>query len=179
MGDARLGAAAVISGGVAVVGSHDGWVTGLDLGSGAVRWRYLAAPAQRLAIANGLLTSTWPVFGVADLGDGTVVASAGTHPELEGGVRIVALRSADGGLAWEKNIAKKPIAIPAGGRGVRFADRSFINAAPMVRDGRILIEADASLEAQNPSHLGRLEFAPDEDAAAISERISRPPERRR
>jgi hypothetical protein len=116
VGDARLGTAAVISGGVAVVGSHDGWVTGLELASGAVRWRYLAAPAQRLAIANGLLTSTWPVFGVADLGGGTVVASAGTHPELAGGVRVVALRSADGGLVWQKTITKKPIAIPAGGR---------------------------------------------------------------
>jgi outer membrane protein assembly factor BamB len=164
VGDARIGAGVVVSNGVAVVGSHDGWVSGLDLATGATRWRYLAAPAQRLAVANGMLTSTWPVFGVADLGGGMAVASAGTHPELDGGIRVVALRASDGGLGWSKTITKTRSAIPAGGRGSTMADRSLINAPPQVVGGKIVIAGGA--------HLGSLTIDPAESGEEISHRIS-------
>ncbi|MFM2090253.1 MAG: Serine/threonine-protein kinase AfsK [Planctomycetota bacterium] len=171
VGDARLGTSVVVADGVAVIGSHDGWVTGLDLGTGAPRWRHLVAPDHRLVVANGMLTSAWPVFGVADLGGGLVVASAGTHAELDGGIRVAALRATDGSAAWTKVIAKTRSVITPGGRGSRIADRSVINTAPTVAEGRIIITGGA--------HLGRLEFAPDEEAAAISARISEPPAKKR
>ncbi len=145
-----------------VIGTHDGCVHGLDLKTGTLRWRYLVTPAQRLIIANGMLTSAWPVFGVADLGSGQIVASAGTHAELDGGIRVVALKADDGGLVWVKNLSKNPTAIPAPGTGqkTRMHEFSLINAAPKVENGRIIIDGGA--------HLNRLEFAPGDSEAQIN-----------
>ena len=171
VGDARLGTSVVVSDGVAVLGSHDGWVTGLDLLTGVPRWRYLAAPAERLAVANGMLTSTWPVFGVADLGEGRVVATAGTHAELDGGIRVVALNAADGRPVWSRTVAKTRSQIPPGGRGARIADRSIINTAPAVEGGRIVLAGG--------EHLGRLEIDPNEAEADLNRRLSTPPDKRR
>jgi outer membrane protein assembly factor BamB len=115
-----------------------------------------------------MLTSAWPVFGVADLGNGQVVASAGTHVELDGGVRAVALRAEDGSLVWAKTITKTTSKIPPGGKGAQIVERSLINAAPSVAGGKVVIDGGA--------HLGRLEFDPAEPEASICKRLSeRPP----
>ena len=165
--DARIGLDFAIVGDRVVIGTHDGWIHGLDLKTGALMWRYLAAPAHRLIVANGMLTSAWPVFGVADLGDGHVVASAGTHVEMDGGVRVVALKADDGALLWVKTIIKTTSKIPPGGKGSQIVERSLINAAPVVAGGKVVIDGG--------SHLGRLEFDPTEPAASICRRISEKP----
>lgn len=167
VGDARLGGKFCVIGDRVVIGSHDGWVHGLDLATGAPRWRYFAAPAQRQIVANGMLTSTWPVMGVADLGSGQIVASAGTHTELEGGIRIVGLDAATGRGSWAKTLRKPASSIPpGGGRETKIAGRLLINAAPAVEAGKIVIAGGA--------HLGKLEFALDE-----SEDRASPPHRRK
>jgi outer membrane protein assembly factor BamB len=170
--DARIGLDFAVVGDRVVIGTHDGWVHGLDLKTGALEWRYFAAPAQRLIIANGMLTSAWPVFGVADLGAGQVVATAGTHVELDGGVRVVALAADDGALVWAKTITKTTSKIPPSGKGSQIVEHSLINAAPSVVGGKVVIDGGA--------HLGRLEFDPTEPAASISKRISqKPPAKKR
>ncbi|MCY3019498.1 MAG: PQQ-binding-like beta-propeller repeat protein [Planctomycetota bacterium] len=165
--DARIGLDFAVAGERVVIGTHDGWVHGLDLKTGALKWRYLVAPAHRLIIANGMLTSAWPVFGVADLGNGQVVASAGTHVELDGGVRVVALRAEDGSLVWAKTISKTTSKIPPGGKGSQIVEHSLINAAPSVAGGKVVIDGGA--------HLGRLEFDPAEPEASICKRLSEKP----
>jgi outer membrane protein assembly factor BamB len=167
--DARIGADLAVVDERVILGSHDGWVHCLDLKSGALQWRYLAAPAQRLIIANGMLTSSWPVFGVADLGEGMIVASAGTHAELDGGIRVVALKLEDGSLAWARNLHKKPTEIlprgegMGGRRGKPIAEFSLINAAPTVEGGRIVIDGGA--------HLNRFEFSPAETEEQLNTRL--------
>jgi len=165
--DARIGLDFAIVGDRVVIGTHDGWVHGLDINTGGLKWRYFAAPAHRLIIANGMLTSAWPVFGVADLGSGQVVASAGTHVEMDGGVRVVALKANDGVLVWAKTITKTTSKIPPGGKGSQIVEHSLINAASSVVGGKVVIDGGA--------HLGRLEFDPTEPAASICKRISEKP----
>ncbi len=171
VGDARLAESFCVVGDRVIVGSHDGWVYGLDLATGARRWRNFVAPAFRQIIANGMLTSAWPVMGVADLGNGQIVASAGTHLEMEGGIRVVALAAADGTQAWVKQLRKTSSTIPAGGKQAKIVDRSLINAAPRVENGKIVIDGG--------SHLGHLEFTPDESAESISLRLSSPAKKSR
>jgi len=169
--DARIGLGFVVVGERVVIGTHDGWVHGLDLKSGALQWRYLAAPAHRLIIANGMLTSAWPVFGVADLGNQQIVASAGTHVELDGGVRVVALKAEDGSLVWAKTLTKTTSKIPPGGKGSQIVEHSLINAAPSVAGGKVVIDGGA--------HLGRLEFDPAEPEASICKRLSEKPPKKK
>lgn len=167
--DARIATDFVVSKDTVVIGSHDGWVHAINLQNGALRWRYLVAPGERLITANGLLTSSWPVFGVAELGDGQVVASAGTHAELDGGIRVVGLDVADGNVAWVKNLSKKPTQIgprgkdTGGKRGFPITEFSLINAAPVVQDGRIIIDGGR--------HLNRLEFLATETEQEINARL--------
>jgi outer membrane protein assembly factor BamB len=170
--DARIGLDFAIVGDRVVIGTHDGWVHGLDLKTGGLKWRYFVAPAHRLIIANGMLTSAWPVFGVTDLGCGQVVASAGTHVEMDGGVRVVALQANDGALVWAKTITKTASKIPPGGKGSQIVEHSLINAAPSVVGGKVIIDGGA--------HLGRLEFDPAEPEASITKRLSeKPPAKKR
>lgn len=168
VGDARLGTQFCVVGNRVVIASHDGWVHGLELETGAPRWRYFASPAHRLIVANGMLTSAWPVMGVADLGGGQVVASAGTHPEMDGGIRVVALKAENGSPIWVKNLHKTTSKIPkGGGRETKIVEFSVINAPPAVVDGKIVIAGG--------SHLGRVEFDPAEEQDAINARLSTKP----
>ncbi len=167
VGDARLANDPAVVGDRVVIGSHDGWVHGLDLATGAPRWRYFAAPAQRQIIANGMLTSAWPVMGVADLGSGQIVASAGTHMEFEGGIRVVGLDAATGRAVWAKTLRKPASTIPpGGGKETKIVDRSLINAAPAVEAGKIVIAGG--------THLGKLEFDPSESEESLNARLASP-----
>jgi hypothetical protein len=168
--DARIGTEFAVVDGTVVIATHDGWAHCLDLATGGLKWRYLVAPAQRLIVANGMLTSAWPAFGVADLGNHQVVVSAGTHAELEGGIRVVGLNVADGALAWSKTLTKKPTHIAARGenmggkRGSPIAEFSLINAAPTVEAGKVVIDGGA--------HLNRFEFSPSEAEDEITARMA-------
>jgi outer membrane protein assembly factor BamB len=170
LAEARIGTGIVVTADRVVLGSHDGWVHGLDRATGALVWKYLLAPSHRLIVANNLLTSTWPVFGVADLGKGVVVASAGIHVEHEGGIRVAGLRASDGGVVWLKALRKPPSTIAAGDGPKRIIERSVINVAPRVVDGKVVIKG---IEY----HMGGVEFSPDEDEQAINTRLDTPPKR--
>jgi hypothetical protein len=95
----RIGSKPVVHGGLAIVGSHDGCVYGVNLKDGSLAWRFLAAPADRRHVAMNQVESVWPVFGIV-LDDGKVYLSAGRHAELDGGVHFYCLDAATGKMRW-------------------------------------------------------------------------------
>ena len=162
----RISAPPVVAGDVVVAGSHDGWVYALRAADGALLWRYLAAPAERYIVAYGQLESAWPVYGVALMGD-AVVASAGRHPEIGGGVHVAALDIVSGRARWRRALEKRPAFITtAGGRSTgAIVPRSFLNGVPVVEGERITI--------------GELSFSAGESEEAINGRLNTPPPKKK
>ncbi|TVS14761.1 MAG: hypothetical protein EA424_18310, partial [Planctomycetaceae bacterium] len=62
------------------VASDDGHLVCLDARSGALVWRFRAAPSERMVLGNERLISTWPVRGAPVVHDGTVYLAAGIWP---------------------------------------------------------------------------------------------------
>lgn len=93
--DARITDQPVIHDGRIYLPAADGWVTCLNPADGAVLWRSLVAPAKRWIMAYGQLESAWPVTKLA-VHNNAVVAAAGRHPEVDGGIHVVALNPANG-----------------------------------------------------------------------------------
>ncbi len=162
--DGRISAAPVVVDDLALFGAHDGSVYALALGDGRLRWKYRVAPRQRWWQAYGQLESTWPVYGVA-LHRGKVIASAGTHVELGGGVTVVALDPASGKRAWRKTLHRSPAVLPPGGKGAKVVGPSFLNSVPRVEDGMIVLGDGGRVG-------GRFRFDPAESEAALRKRLS-------
>lgn len=162
--DGRISSPPVVADTAAVFGAHDGAVYAVDLRDGRLRWKYLVAPRPRWWQAYGQLESTWPVYGVA-LHEGKVIASAGTHVELAGGVTVVALEPATGTPAWRKVLHRDPATIPPGGKGARIVGPSFLNSVPRVADGRIVLGDGGRVG-------GQFAFRPDEDEATLRQRLA-------
>ena len=68
------------------VGTRTGYVYALDQKTGAVLWRFLAAPHQRLIMSYGQAESAWPVFGSVIEHEGLIWATAGRQAELDFGL---------------------------------------------------------------------------------------------
>ncbi len=77
-------------------GSTDGWVTCLSVADGAVRWRFRAAPEQRLVSVYGQLESAWPVHGAVLVQNDTAYVTAGRSTYLDGGLVLYRLDPATG-----------------------------------------------------------------------------------
>jgi hypothetical protein len=159
--DGRVSHPPLVHEGRAYFGSHDGWVYAVELVDGALAWRHQVAPYPRKTVAYGQLESSWPIHGLA-LHEGLVVASAGTHPELSGGVHVAALDPKTGVAAWRKVLRKPPAAITtAGGKtSGPIVPHSFLNEAPASEGGRIRI--------------GKFDFDPKESEAEIGKRLAAP-----
>ncbi len=172
LADARISTPPVLINDLAVFGSHDGWVYALSL-DGRLRWKYSLAPSQRLIGVHGQIEGTWPVYGVALL-DGQIIASAGTHVELDGGVTVAALDPATGRPTWTRHLAKPPSDIPAGGgRDAKVLSYSFINSTPLIQDGHIQL-GDPDRRAHD-----RFTFTPDEDESTLNTRLTTPPAKKK
>ena len=169
--DGRISSPPVLMGEVVVFGSHDGSVYGVSLGDGKPLWRYQLAPAVRLIGVNGQLENTWPVYGVARMGD-RVIASAGTHVELLGGVTVAAVDPATGEAAWVKHLQKQHAVIPPGGKGARIVSHSFVNSVPRV-EGETITLGDGGRRG------GEFSFTVEETQEAINARINSPPPKRK
>lgn len=87
-----------------VFGCHDGYIYAVAVADGQLVWRFRAAPFEARIAAYGQLESPWPVAGSVLLEAGVAYACAGRHPASDGGLRVVALRTQDGRLLWEKLI---------------------------------------------------------------------------
>ena len=114
--------------------------------TGAVRWAYQIAPAERFVVAYGQMESAWPCFR-AILHEDRIIASAGRHAELDGGIRIVALEPASGRWDWERqyHVASDTAfstGDPQGDRGLpraRVGDNRLVNPWVAVHDGRLIL----------------------------------------
>jgi hypothetical protein len=71
--------------------------------TGALQWRFLTAASHRRILAYGGLESAWPVFDLA-LHGGAIRASAGRHPELDGGIQLWGLDPVSGKPEWSGTI---------------------------------------------------------------------------
>ncbi len=167
--DARISTPPLVIGPVAVFGSHDGCVYGVSLPEGNLLWRYMLAPAARAIGVNGQLESTWPVYGVTEL-DGRIIASAGTHVELAGGVTVAALEARTGKPLWTRHLQKAASDIPAGGKGAKINAHSFINSVPRIEDDKIVL-GDGGRKG------GTFSFSPSESEAQLTEQLNAPPKK--
>ncbi len=167
MADARITGDPLVVGATVLYGAHDGCVYGVALQDGTPRFRVLVAPGRRLVMDNGQLQSAWPIYGLAML-DGKVIASAGTNPAIGGGVAVAALDPLTGTIAWRTMLEQRPNAVLAGGgKGTLIANRSFLNSAPVITDGRITLGGTDRIS-------GSFSFTPDESAASLSDRLTNP-----
>jgi outer membrane protein assembly factor BamB len=100
--------------GRAVFGCRDGSVYCLDAADGALAWRFMAAPSNRLITAYSQLESAWPVYGAVAVSGDTVLAAAGRHPEADGGISVWGLKLGTGAIAWKRVLdhPRDPITAP-------------------------------------------------------------------
>jgi len=134
----RISSSPVIHKGYCVFGSHDGWVYCINPINGELVWWFLAAHNYEKRVAYSQVESAWPVFGVAVDGD-RVYATAGRHPDFDGGVLGWALSINDGSIVWKNRIARWP---NMGRKGVdnsfkayNNANSNVINEAPRIENG--------------------------------------------
>ncbi len=141
---------------------------------GSLQWKYLLARCERYVCVNGQLESSWPVYGVcfSDSEPRGVIASAGGHVELPGGVIVAALDPPTGEVPWKKRLVKLPSKVPPGGRGAQIVGHSFINSVPRVADGRIVF-GDGGRKG------GQFIFRPGDSEEELNHRLARPPEKKR
>lgn len=88
---ARIDSPPTIAHGRVVFGGADGWVYCLNAQSGALAWRYRAAPLDRRTMAFEQLESLWPVHGSVLILDQTIYTVAGRSNFLDGGLRLLRL----------------------------------------------------------------------------------------
>ena len=165
LANARISSRPVFTGDAFIFGSHDGWVYAVEK-SGHLRWKYLLAPTERFVGINGQLENTWPVYGVA-LQDGKVIASAGTHVELDGGVTVAALDPATGKPDWIKHLKKAASQVPPGGKGAKIISHSFLNSVPRV-NGNMIELGDGGRKG------GSFSFDPTNEESAINLKLNTP-----
>lgn len=87
--------------GRALVGSGDGWIYCLEAATGRQRWRFQAAPAQRVIPVYGSLRSTWPVASGVLVEDGIAYAAAGIASY--DGTHVFSLDAATGKVRWHNH----------------------------------------------------------------------------
>lgn len=89
--DARLDSPPTVYEGLVLCGCHDGSVSALRAGDGALVWRFTAAPEERLLVSRGQVESAWPVFGSVLVVKGRLWFAAGKSSYLDGGIRLYGL----------------------------------------------------------------------------------------
>lgn len=87
-----------------VFGTRGGQVHCLDVKTGEPAWTFLAAPTQRFILAYGQVESAWPLHGSLPVVGDTVIASAGYHGEVDGGVWVWGLDLATGEARWKRRL---------------------------------------------------------------------------
>jgi len=101
---ARVLTPPTLSRGRAVFGTRDGYVHCHDLATGVLAWKFLAAPERRYLMSYGQIESVWPLHGSLPVVDGMVVATAGYHGELDGGIWAWGLDLATGDVRWSHQL---------------------------------------------------------------------------
>ncbi len=89
--NARIDSPPTIHEGLVLCGCRDGSIHALRAADGALAWRFLAAPAERLIVSRGQLESVWPVSGSLLVVNNIVYFAAGKSSYLDGGMRLYGL----------------------------------------------------------------------------------------
>ncbi len=92
----RIDSPPTIARGLAVFGSHDGWIYALNCADGRLAWRYRAAPDSSNLVDRGHVESVWPVHGSLLVQDDMVYFAAGRSSYVDGGIRMGKLDLATG-----------------------------------------------------------------------------------
>ncbi len=87
-----------IAAGRLYVASDDGFVYCLDAGSGALNWKFRAAPGDRQVMGSGRMISRWPCRTGALVLDGKLYVTAGMWPAE--GIFVYALDAKSGEVLW-------------------------------------------------------------------------------
>lgn len=101
----RVDTPPTVAAGRVYAGCRDGYVYCLDLPSGDLAWRFLAARNEKQIAAFDQLESAWPVHGSLVVEKGVVVATAGYHPDADGGIHCWGLDAATGAIRWRRVVA--------------------------------------------------------------------------
>jgi outer membrane protein assembly factor BamB len=143
--DGRVDTAPTIYQGLVLVGTRLGWVYALNRDSGALVWRFLAAPRGRSIVAHGQVESAWPVFGTVTVINGLAWVSAGREISMDEGLWWWGLDPASGavrktcqtGLSgdWQREASMPK---DSRNRPIREAGRFGCAATPPVSDGTTL-----------------------------------------
>jgi outer membrane protein assembly factor BamB len=91
--------------GLLLFGCMDGWVTCLRASDGAVVWRFLATPEERLIGAFNQLESAWPVHGSVLIHDDVAYFAAGRSSYLDGGIHVFALNPTTGKVLHQTTLS--------------------------------------------------------------------------
>lgn len=83
------------------VGSGDGWAYAFDADSGALIWRFRAAPMERKIPVYGSLMSTWPAASGVIVEGGVAYVAAGINNY--DGTYVYALDAKTGQIKWQNN----------------------------------------------------------------------------
>jgi len=97
----KIFAAPTFDNGKIYVGSSDGYAYALDASSGALVWRFMAAPTERNIMVYGHLSNTWPVNTGILVKDGIAYFAAGIVDR--DGTHVFALNAETGDLKWHNN----------------------------------------------------------------------------
>ncbi len=98
--DGRVDTPPTIHRGVCLFGTHAGWVYALRADSGAVAWRFRAAPNEEQIVAYGQVESPWPVAGTVLVIDDVAYFAAGRQPFADGGIFLFAIDPLTGRRRW-------------------------------------------------------------------------------
>jgi outer membrane protein assembly factor BamB len=100
----RIDSSPTLHAGRVLFGSADGRVTCLRASDGALVWRFLAAPAERLIVAFERVESAWPVHGSVLVQDGVAYCTAGRSSYLDDGLWVYALDPATGKVLHKRHL---------------------------------------------------------------------------
>jgi|GEM_PF-1056422 len=84
--DGRVDSQPTIYNGAVYLGTRAGWLYCLNRDTGALVWRFRAAPRLERMVSYGQLESPWPLFGTVTVDAEGVWAVAGRHNDCDGGL---------------------------------------------------------------------------------------------
>jgi outer membrane protein assembly factor BamB len=106
--------APVVVGDAVYFGADDGYVYGVELASGSLRWKFRAAPTNRRVLGNGRLGSVWPIRGGPVAADGKLYFTAGVWPFEGAFLYTLDLATAGAGSPPESTVRTLPSMSPQG-----------------------------------------------------------------
>jgi outer membrane protein assembly factor BamB len=84
--DGRIDTQPTINRGLVLAGTANGYVYALNRDTGALAWRFRAAPREARILVNGAMESPWPVHGSIAVDGARIYVVAGRHTEADGGL---------------------------------------------------------------------------------------------